>query len=191
MMSYLKPALILFTLLTLFTGVAYPLLVTGLSQLIFPLQANGSLITDKQGNMLGSELIGQAFQDPRYFWGRPSATSPYPNNAGASSGSNLGPTNTTLLDVAKARITALQAADPDNKSAIPVDLITASASGLDPHISPAAADYQVSRIARLRNIAPEKMRELVRLHTEERQWGLFGEKRVNVLALNRALVNLQ
>jgi potassium-transporting ATPase KdpC subunit len=190
MMSHLKPALILFTLMTLLTGVAYPLLVTGLAQLIFPQQANGSLMTDKHGNKVGSELIGQAFQDPRYFWGRPSATSPYPYNAGASSGSNLGPTNPVLMDVVKARIDALQAADPDNKAAIPVDLITASASGLDPHISPAAAEYQVSRIARRRKIAPEKMRKLVRLHTEDRQWVLFGEKRVNVLALNRALVDV-
>lgn len=190
MMSYFKPALILFILMTLLTGVAYPLLVTGLAQLIFPQQANGSLMTDKHGNKVGSELIGQAFQDPRYFWGRPSATSPYPYNAGASSGSNLGPTNPVLMDVVKARIDALQAADPDNKAAIPVDLITASASGLDPHISPAAAEYQVSRIARRRKIAPEKMRKLVRLHTEDRQWVLFGEKRVNVLALNRALVDV-
>ena len=187
MISYIKPTLILFTLMTLLTGVAYPLLVTGLAQLIFPQQANGSLMTDKHGNTLGSKLIGQAFQDPRYFWGRPSATSPVPYNAGASSGSNLGPTNPALMAVAKARIAALQAADPDNKSAIPVDLITASASGLDPHISPAGADYQVSRIAKLRKIAPEKLRELVRVHTEERQWRLFGEPRVNVLALNLAL----
>jgi potassium-transporting ATPase KdpC subunit len=188
MISYIKPTLILFTLMTLLTGVAYPLLVTGLAQLIFPQQANGSLMTDKHGNTLGSKLIGQAFQDPRYFWGRPSATSPVPYNAGASSGSNLGPTNPALMAVAKARIAALQAADPDNKSAIPVDLITASASGLDPHISPAAAEYQVGRIAKMRNIAPEKLRELVLSHTEGRQWGLFGEKRVDVLALNLALV---
>lgn len=190
MMSYLRPALILFALMTLLTGVAYPLLVTGLAQLIFPQQANGSLITDKYGNTAGSELIGQAFKDSRYFWGRPSATSPYPYYAGASGGSNLGPTNPALMAVVKARITALQAADPDNKAAIPVDLITASASGLDPHISPAAADYQVSRIARLRNINPEKLRELVRSHTERRQWGLFGELRVNVLSLNLALVDV-
>ena len=187
MMSYFKPALILFILMTLLTGVAYPFLVTGLAQLIFPQQANGSLITNDSGNVVGSQLIGQAFSNPSYFWGRPSATSPYPYNAGASSGSNLGPTNPALVNVVKARITALQTADPDNKSAIPVDLITASASGLDPHISPAAADYQVSRIAKLRNIAPEKLRELVKTHTEGRQWGLFGEPRVNVLSLNLAL----
>jgi len=190
MMSYLKPALILFTLMTLLTGVAYPLLVTGLSQLIFPQQANGSLITNNSGNVAGSKLIGQAFSNSAYFWGRPSATTPYPYNAGASGGSNLGPTNPALMDVAKARIEALQSADPDNKAAIPVDLITASASGLDPHISPAAADYQVGRIARLRHVAPEKLRELVRSHTEARQWGLFGEPRVNVLALNLALADL-
>jgi potassium-transporting ATPase KdpC subunit len=187
MMSYFKPALILFILMTLLTGVAYPLLVTGLAQLIFPQQANGSLIKNHSGNVVGSNLIGQAFGNPSYFWGRPSATSPYPYNAGASSGSNLGPTNPVLMDVVKARIDTLQAADPDNKATIPVDLITTSASGLDPHISPAGADYQVSRIAKLRKIAPEKLRELVRVHTEERQWRLFGEPRVNVLALNLAL----
>jgi potassium-transporting ATPase KdpC subunit len=190
MVSHFKSALIMFLLLTFLTGIAFPLLVTGLSQLIFPRQANGSLIKDDTGNVVGSALIGQAFQSPNYFWGRPSATSPYPYNAGASSGSNLGPTNPALLDVAKARIDALQAADPDNKAAIPIDLITASASGLDPHISPAAAEYQVSRIARLRHIAPEKLRELVQSHTEGRQWGLFGEPRVNVLALNLALASV-
>jgi K+-transporting ATPase ATPase C chain len=187
MFTYFKPALILFTLMTLLTGVAYPLLVTGLSQYIFPQQANGSLITNNSGKVDGSKLIGQAFSNPAYFWGRPSATSLYPYNAGASGGSNLGPTNPALMDVVKARTDALQAADPENKAAIPVDLITTSASGLDPHISPAGADYQVSRIAKLRNIAPEKLRELVRAHTEERQWRLFGEPRVNVLALNLAL----
>ena len=187
MFTYFKPALILFTLMTLLTGVAYPLLVTGLAHLVFPQQASGSLITNHGGNVVGSNLIGQAFGNPSYFWGRPSATSPYPYNAGASSGSNLGPTNPVLMDIMKARIDSLQAADPDNKAAIPVDLITTSASGLDPHISPAGADYQVSRIAKLRNIAPEKLRELVRAHTEERQWRLFGEPRVNVLALNLAL----
>jgi K+-transporting ATPase ATPase C chain len=190
MISYFKPALILFTLMTLLTGVAYPLLVTGLSQYIFPRQANGSLITDNSGNVSGSKLIGQVFSNPSYFWGRPSATSLYPYNAGASGGSNLGPTNPALMDVVKARIDALQAADPENKAAIPVDLITASASGLDPHISPAAADYQVGRIARLRNINLEKLRKLVHAHTEDRQWGIFGEPRVNVLALNLALAAL-
>ncbi len=187
MMFYFKPALILFTLMTLLTGVAYPLLVTGLAQLVFPQQANGSLITNPNGKVVGSKLIGQAFNDPSYFWGRPSATAPYPYNAGASGGSNLGSTNPALMDLVKTRIAALQAADPDNKAAIPVDLITASASGLDPHISPAAAEYQVSRIARLRNIDPEKLQELVRSHTEGRQWGLFGEPRINVLGLNQAL----
>jgi len=187
MISYLKTALILFTLMTLLTGVAYPLLVTGLAQLIFPQQASGSLITNNSGKVTGSILIGQSFSNPTYFWGRPSATAPYPYNAVASSGSNLGPTNPALMDVAKARIEVLQKVDPDNKAAIPVDLITTSSSGLDPHISPAAADYQVERIARLRNIAPKKLKELVRLHTEERQWRLFGEPRVNVLALNLAL----
>jgi K+-transporting ATPase ATPase C chain len=190
MKAYFKPALILFTLMTLLTGVAYPLLVTGLAQIIYPQQANGSLITDNSGKVAGSKLIGQWFSNSAYFWGRPSATTPYPYNAGASGGSNLGPTNPALMDVAKARIEALQSAGPDYKAAIPVDLITASASGLDPHISPAAADYQVGRIARLRHVAPEKLRELVRSHTETRQWGLFGEPRVNVLALNLALADL-
>lgn len=191
MIYYFKPALILFTLMTLLTGVAYPLLVTGLAQLIFPQQANGSLITNNSGNVVGSQLIGQASSNPSYFWGRPSATAPYPYNAGASSGSNLGSTNPALLDVVKARIEALQAADPDNKAAIPVDLITASASGLDPHISPAAAEYQVGRVARTRNIDPKKLRELVESHAENRQWGLFGESRVNVLKLNLALATIQ
>ncbi|MBK8816522.1 MAG: potassium-transporting ATPase subunit KdpC [Methylococcaceae bacterium] len=187
MISYLKPALILLTLLTLLTGVAYPLLVTGLAQLIFPEQANGSLLKDDSGKVIGSKMIGQTFSNPAYFWGRPSATAPYPYNAGASGGSNLGPTNPALLDAVKTRIAALHAADPENKAPIPVDLITASASGLDPHISPAAAEYQVDRIARLKHIAPEKLREWVELHTEERQWEFLGEKRVNVLSLNMAL----
>lgn len=188
MKATLKPALILFTLMTLLTGVTYPLLVTGLAQIIYPNLANGSLLKDDNGKPLGSALIGQAFSRPEYFWGRPSATSPYPYNATASSGSNLGTANPSLMAAVKTRIAALHAADPDNKAAIPVDLITASASGLDPHISPAAAYYQVNRIAKLRNIDPEKLRELVRFHIEARQWGLLGEPRVNVLVLNRALV---
>lgn len=187
MTMYFKPAFILLVLMTLLTGVAYPLLVTGLTQLIFPQQANGSLIANNSGKVVGSKLIGQAFSNPAYFWGRPSATSPYPYNAGASSGSNLGSTNPVLMDEVKSRVAALKAVAPDNKTSVPVDLVTASGSGLDPHISPAAAEYQVNRIAKIRKIDPEKLRELVQSHTEKRQWGLLGEPRVSILKLNLAL----
>jgi K+-transporting ATPase ATPase C chain len=187
MIKHLKPAIILFVLLSVLTGVIYPAVVTGLAQLLFPYQANGSLMTDSGGKTIGSSLIGQPFSSPGHFWGRPSATGPFPNNASASSGSNLGPTNPALINAVKTRIEALKAADPDNKTPIPVDLITASASGLDPHISPAAADYQLNRVAKVRNIDPAKLRELVQTHTEARQWGLLGEPRVNVLTLNQAL----
>lgn len=191
MLSYLKPAAIMLLLMTLLTGAIYPALVTVFAKIIYADKANGSLIKDQQGNLHGSQLIGQSFNDPKYFWGRASATSPYSYNAGASSGSNLGPTNPALVDTVKARIAALQAVDPDNKTPVPVDLITASASGLDPHISPAAVEYQVNRIARTRNIDSEKLRELVQAHTENRQWGLFGEPRVNILKLNLALDTIQ
>jgi K+-transporting ATPase ATPase C chain len=167
--------------------VIYPAVVTALAQLLFPHQANGSLITDATGKKTGSSLIGQPFSSPGHFWGRPSATGPFPYNAGASSGSNLGPTNPALMDAVKARIEALKAADPDNKAPVPVDLITASGSGLDPHISPAAADYQINRVAKARNMQPEKLRTLVDANTESRQWGFLGEPRVNVLTLNLAL----
>ena len=187
MLNYLKPAAMLLLLLTLVTGVVYPLLTTVLAQLLFNDQANGSLIKDSKGQLLGSELIGQAFTAPEYFWGRPSATAPYPYNAAASSGSNLGPTNPSLLVAVSDRIKALKAIDPGNTAPIPVDLVTASASGLDPHISVAAADYQVKRIARLRNMAETQLRELVAANTENRQWGVLGEPRVNVLKLNLAL----
>jgi len=187
MLKHLKPAFLMLLVLTALTGVAYPLAVTGLSQVLFPSQANGSLILDGQGKPQGSKLIGQAFADPGHFWGRPSATAPYPNNAAASSGSNLGPTNPALLDAVNSRIQALKDADPGNAKAIPVDLLTASGSGLDPHISPAAADYQTSRVAKARKMDAGKLRALVRQHTEARQWGLLGEPRVNVLALNLAL----
>jgi K+-transporting ATPase ATPase C chain len=190
MTTHLKPAILLFTLLTLITGVIYPALVTGLTQILFPKQANGSLIIDRQGRTIGSELIGQSFSDPKYFWGRPSATSPYANNAGASSGSNLGPTNPALVDAVKARIQALKDADPANHRPVPVDLVTASGSGLDPHISPAAADYQIGRIAKARHLGQDKLQELVAAHTEGRQWLLLGEPRVNVLQLNLALDHL-
>lgn len=187
MFKTIKPAATLLLVMTLLTGVLYPAVVTGLAQLLFAGQANGSLIQNSQGKAIGSALIGQAFTSPNYFWGRPSATGPFPYNAGASSGSNLGPTNPALLDAVKARIAALRAADPGNTSPVPVDLVTASGSGLDPHVSPAAADYQIGRIAKARHIAPEKLRELVAAHIEGRQWGVFGEPRVNIAALNRAL----
>jgi len=186
MAAHLRPALVSLILFTLITGVAYPLLVTGIAQIVFPFQANGSLIV-KDGKVVGSTLIGQVFDDPKYFWGRPSATSPYGYNAASSSGSNLSPTNPALISAVQARVDALRAADPDNKAAVPVDLVTASGSGLDPHISPAAALYQVSRVARERKLSPEAVRALVEQHTEGRQLGFLGEPRVNVLALNLAL----
>jgi potassium-transporting ATPase KdpC subunit len=187
MIKLLKPAIILFVLLSISTGVIYPALVTGLAQLLFPHQANGSLMTGSNGKPTGSSLIGQPFSSSGHFWGRPSATGPFPYNAGASSGSNLGPTNPALVDAVNARIEALKAADPDNKAPVPVDLITASGSGLDPHISPAAADYQINRVAKARNMKPEKLRALVDANTESHQWGFLGEPRVNVLTLNLAL----
>jgi len=187
MLSYLKPAAVMLLLLTLLTGVIYPALVTAITQVFFADQANGSLINNKQGQPIGSALIGQSFNDPKYFWGRPSATGPYANNAAASSGSNLGPTNPALAEAVAARIQALKTADPGNRAAVPVDLVTASGSGLDPHITPAAAEYQINRIAKLRKINQEKLKELVQSHTEARQWGVFGETRVNVLTLNLAL----
>jgi K+-transporting ATPase ATPase C chain len=187
MSTYLKPAVIMLLLFTLLTGGIYPVVVTLLSQWFFPAQANGSLLKDSQGQLVGSALIGQTFSEPKYFWSRPSATSPYSYNASASSGSNLGPTNSALIDAVAARIQALKDADPDNKALVPVDLITASGSGLDPQISLAAAEYQIPRIAKIRKISENKIRELVTAHTQDRQWGIFGEPRVNVLPLNLAL----
>lgn len=186
MLKELRPAVVSFLVLTLVTGVAYPLVVTGIAQGFMPEQANGSLIV-KDGKPIGSELIGQSFSDPKYFWGRPSATGPMPNNAAASSGSNQGPTNPALLDAVKARVQALRDADPGNTAPVPVDLVTASGSGLDPHISPAAAEYQIQRIARVRGIPLKEVRRLVRHNTEDRQFGILGEPRVNVLKLNLAL----
>ena len=186
MAAHLRPALMSLLILTVITGVVYPLVVTGIAQMAFPSQANGSLIV-KDGKVVGSALIGQPFDDPRYFWGRPSGTSPFPNNAAASSGSNLSPTNPALIAAVQGRVEALRPADPTNKAAVPVDLVPASGSGLDPHISPAAALYQVSRVARERKLAPDAVRALVDQHTEGRFLGLLGEPRVNVLALNLAL----
>jgi K+-transporting ATPase ATPase C chain len=188
LLKQLRSALLSLLLFTLITGGIYPVLVTVLGQLLFPYQANGSLIV-QDGKVMGSELIGQPFADPAYFWGRPSATSPFPYNAAASSGSNLGPTNPALLEAIKGRIEALKQADPDNRAPIPVDLVTTSASGLDPHISPAAAFYQVSRVAKARGLLPDQVRALATEHIESRQWGVFGEPRVNVLKLNLALAS--
>jgi potassium-transporting ATPase KdpC subunit len=185
-MDQLKPALIVLVLLSLVTGVAYPLVVTGIAQAVFPSQANGSLIL-RDGKPVGSSLIGQPFDDPRYFWGRLSATAPFAYNAGASSGSNLGPINPALHAAAKGRIDALREADPGSQAPIPVDLVTASGSGLDPDISPAAAFYQVPRVARARHLDEERVRELVHTHIRHRQLGLLGEPRINVLRLNLAL----
>jgi len=184
--TLIRPAVSLFVLLSVVTGLLYPGVVTGIAQLAFPGAAKGSLIV-KEGKPVGSELIGQNFTEPKYFWGRPSATSPQPYNAGSSSGSNLGPLNPALVDAVKGRVEALRAADPGNTRPVPIDLVTASASGLDPHISPAAAAYQVERVARIRQIKVDKVAALVVQNTEGRQLGLFGEPRVNVLKLNLAL----
>ena len=185
-MTHLRPALILLVVLTVVTGVIYPVIVTVIAQVVFPHQANGSLIV-RDGKVVGSTLIGQPFDDPKYFWGRPSATSPFPYNAASSSGSNLSPTNPALVKSVQERVDALRSADPGNTAPVPVDLVTASGSGLDPHISPAAALYQVNRVAKARKLQPDAVRALVDRHTEGRQWGFLGEPRVNVLALNLAL----
>ena len=186
MKTLIRPAVSLFVLLSIVTGIAYPLVVTGIARVTFPEAANGSLIV-KDGKAVGSSLIGQNFSDPKYFWGRPSATGPMPYNAAASSGSNQGSLNPALVDAVKGRIDTLKAADPGNTRPIPADLVNASASGLDPHISPAAADYQIERVARARQLDPGRIKALVAQHTEDRQWSIFGDPRVNVLALNLAL----
>jgi K+-transporting ATPase ATPase C chain len=188
--TQLRISVITLALFTLLTGLAYPLAVTGMAQLIFPYQANGSLM-QRDGKVIGSELIGQSFTDAKYFWGRPSATVPFPYNAAASSGSNLGPTNPALEQAVKARIETLQFADPGNDAPIPVDLVTASASGLDPHISVAAALYQAPRVARERSLPEAQVRLMVAQYTEGPQFGFLGEPRVNVLRLNLALDGLQ
>lgn len=182
----LRPALTLFIVLSLITGLAYPLLVTGIAQTAFPAAANGSLI-EQDGQVIGSRLIGQPFSDPKHFWSRPSATGPMAYNASVSSGSNLGPLNPALADAVKARIEALRAADPGNTAPVPVDLITASGSGLDPHISRAAADYQAARVAKARGLPEAQVRALIDQHTQGAWLGFIGEARVNVLALNLAL----
>ena len=191
----LRPAIVLFVLLSVITGIAYPIVTTGVGQWLLPAQANGSLIT-KDGKVIGSSLIGQNFTEPKYFWGRPSATGPYPNNAAASSGSNLGPLNPALADAVKARVAALKSADleitgQENTLPVPVDLVTASASGLDPEISPAAALYQLNRVAKARGLSIDMVQAVITANTKNRQWGVFGEPRVNVVMLNLALDNLK
>jgi K+-transporting ATPase ATPase C chain len=186
MQEQIRSALTMLAILSLFTGLVYPLAVTGLAQLLFPHRANGSLVV-RDGEVIGSELIGQNFDQPKYFWSRPSATSPFPYNAAASSGSNLGPTNPVLIEAVKGRVAALRTADPGNDQPIPVDLVTASGSGLDPHISLAAAAFQVRRVARARGLKEEVVERLVMQYTEGRQFALLGESRVNVLKLNLAL----
>jgi K+-transporting ATPase ATPase C chain len=185
-MAHCRAAVVSLLALTVITGIAYPAIVTVIAQALLPEQANGSLLV-QEGRRVGSKLIGQPFDDPAYFWGRPSATAPIPYNAGASSGSNLGPTNPALTAAVGARVRALRAADPGNVAPVPVDLVTASASGIDPHISPAAAYYQVGRVARARALEHTSVRRLVEEHTEGRQFGFLGEPRVNVLELNLAL----
>jgi potassium-transporting ATPase KdpC subunit len=181
-----RPALVLFAILSAVTGIAYPLAITGIAKVTMPFQAGGSIV-QKDGKPVGSLLIGQSFSDAKHFWSRPSATSPGPNNATSSGGSNLGPSNPALVDAVKGRVDALRAADPDNKAPIPVDLVTASGSGLDPEISVAAARYQAARIARARGIAPERVDAVIAEHSKAQMLGFLGEPRVNVLELNMAL----
>lgn len=184
--SIVRPALVLFALLSAFTGLLYPAAVTGAAQALFPAQAAGSLVV-RDDKPVGSALIGQNFSDPKHFWGRPSATAPQPYNASASGGSNQGPLNPALADAVKARVEALRAADPGNTAPVPVDLVTASASGLDPDISPAAAHYQAARVARERGVPIDQVNALIVQNTQKPLWGVLGESRVNVLALNLAL----
>ncbi|UVA77724.1 potassium-transporting ATPase subunit KdpC [Pandoraea commovens] len=189
MKTLLRPMLSLFVVLSVITGLVYPLVVTGIGRAAFSREAAGSLIY-KDGKAVGSSLIGQNFDEPKYFWGRLSATSPNPNNATASGGTNFGPLNPALTDAVKARIAALRDADPSAQLPVPADLVTASGSGLDPEISPAAADYQVTRVAKARGLTPDVVRDVIARNTQGRQWGIFGEPRVNVLKLNLALDGL-
>jgi potassium-transporting ATPase KdpC subunit len=186
MLTELRPALVIFALLTIITGVLYPGIVTVIGSLAFADQANGSIV-ERNGHAVGSRLLGQSFSAPKYFWSRPSATSPQPDNGSVSSGSNLASTNPNLESAVRDRIAALRAADPSNTRRVPVDLVTASASGLDPHISPAAAEYQVARVARARGISEDAVRARIAAATEGRTFDLLGEPRVNVLELNLAL----
>jgi len=186
MSSIIRPAVVLFVVMTVITGIIYPFAVTGIAQLLFPVQAGGSILI-RDGHAVGSTLIGQPFSDPKYFWSRLSATTPQPYNGTGSTGSNLGPLNPALTDAVKSRIDALHAADPGNTAPIPVDLVTASGSGLDPEISLAAAHYQVPRVARARQVSPEYVQRLVASHARGRVLGFLGEPRVNVLELNLAL----
>ena len=186
MNAIVRPAIVCFAVLTLLTGIAYPLVVTGIGQAVFPEQAAGSLIV-RNGKPIGSALIGQQFNDPKYLWGRPSATSPLPYNASGSGGSNLSPLNPALADAVKGRIEALRAADPGNTAPVPVDLVTASGSGLDPHISVAGAQFQAARVAKARHLPLQVVQQLIAKHTEGRLFGLLGEPRVNVLQFNLAL----
>jgi K+-transporting ATPase ATPase C chain len=194
MFQQLRAVVVVFVLLTIVTGVVYPLVVTGIAQVVFPHQADGSLIV-RHGKLIGSELIGQAFDDPKYFWGRPSATSAFANDASSSTGSNYGPTNPDQLKAVGDRLKALRDADPSKADAtkypVPVDLVTASASGIDPHISPAAAEFQIPRVAKARGLSEDKIRDLVTTHTEGRTLGFLGEPRVNVLQVNLALDQLK
>jgi potassium-transporting ATPase KdpC subunit len=189
MSAILRPAIVLFIFLTVLTGVVYPLVVTGIAAVVFPHQARGSIVV-RDGAPIGSELIGQSFSNPKYFWSRPSATSPQPYNGTSSGGSNLGPLNPALTDAVKARIQALVAADPGNHAPVPVDLVTSSASGLDPDISVAAAQYQMARVAHTRGLQLGAVQELVKIHSRGRLWGVLGEPRINVLELNLALDTL-
>jgi K+-transporting ATPase ATPase C chain len=189
-MTLLRQSVLIFLVLTVLTGVAYPLLVTGVAQVVLPHAANGSLI-ERDGKVVGSELIGQQFDDARYFSGRPSATGPTPYNAAASTGSNYGPTNPAQLDAVRGRVEAFKQSHPGETTAIPVDLVTASSSGLDPHISPAAAECQISRVANARGVTPQTVGDLVTKYTTGRTFGVLGEPRVNVLELNLALDELK
>lgn len=186
MSSIIRPAVVVFGALSLLTGLLYPLAVTGVGKLAFPHEASGSLIT-QGGKLVGSNLIGQAFSDPKHFWSRPSATGPMAYNAAVSSGSNQGPLNPALADAVKGRVAALREADPGNTAPVPIDLVTASASGLDPHITVAAALYQTGRVARTTGLGANTVKQLIAEHTEHKLFGFFGEERVNVLQLNLAL----